>query len=299
MTASPGPSFADDGAVRGPPQSGSEVVRADAFIELRAVTKHFGNVIAVDGVTLDVAAAEVHAILGQNGAGKTTLMNILTGLYRPDWGEVWVGGRRIHLVSPRAANELGIQMVHQHFMLVDAFGAAENMVLGHERKTRIGLLDRKQMVEDLTTLGRQYGIPIDPTKRVERLSVGERQRLEILKALYRDFKLLILDEPTAVLSPLEVKRLLDTVRMLRDEGRSVILITHKLREVLGVSDRFTVLRSGRVMGTVPAGSVVEEDLVEMMLGKHRRLPARRVVRERSSTLTSGDEPQRRAGTNRP
>ena len=236
-------------------------------IELRGVTKRFGPTLANDRIDLDIRQGEIHAILGENGAGKSTLMNILYGLYRPDAGSITVYGQPAQIHSPREATALGIQMVHQHFMLGMPFSVAENLVIGHEPRKVAGLLDRKQAEETARSLSRRYGLDVDPKSRVESLPVGVRQRVEILKALYRAARILILDEPTAVLTPPEIVELFEIMRRLKTEQKTVIFITHKLREVMSVADRVTVLRHGRLVGTHPIAQVSEEMLVEMMVGR--------------------------------
>jgi len=241
-------------------------------IELQGITKRFGKTLANDGVTVEFRPGEVHAVLGQNGAGKTTLMNILSGLYRPDSGKILVDGREVVLGSPRHADALGIQMVHQHFLLGEPFTAAENVILGHEAKRGWLLLDRRRAEARVRDLGAKYRLRVDPAATVRDLSVGARQRLEILKALYRDFRTLILDEPTAVLAPLEVAGLFEVIRRLQREGRSIIFISHKLREAREISDRITVLRQRRVVSNRETSEHSEAEIVRMMVGEE--LPAR-------------------------
>src|SRR5438093_9476626 len=223
-----------------------------AAVALRGITKRFPAVLANDHVDFEAAAGEVHALLGENGAGKTTLSNILTGLYRPDEGEVVLFGEPVEFHSPRDALDAGIAMVHQHFRLVAPFTVAENVVLGDHRDIgRTFLLRTKAIERRVGELSRRYGLAVDPRARIWQLSVGEQQRVEILKALYRDARILILDEPTAVLTPQEADGLFETLRAMADEGRTVVFISHKLHEVMAVADRVTVLRGGRSLLTLP------------------------------------------------
>ena len=227
-------------------------------VSMRGITKRFPGVVANDDVDFEAAAGEVHALLGENGAGKTTLSNILTGLYRADEGEIeLVRASPSRSQSPRDALDAGIGMVHQHFRLVEPFTVAENVVLGDQRD--VGRLvrppSRRSSSGASTELGERYGLAVDPQAQIWQLSVGEQQRVEILKALYRDARILILDEPTAVLTPQEAERLFETLRAMAAEGRTVIFISHKLHEVMAVADRVTVLRGGRTIATVPAADV--------------------------------------------
>jgi len=234
-------------------------------LELREVTKTFGSVVANDRVSLDVRRGEVLGLLGENGAGKSTLMKVLYGLYRADSGELRVDGEPVSITSPRDAVRLGIGMVHQHFLLVPPLTVAENVVLGAEPG---GLaLDRRGAERRVAELAERYGLAVDPRARVDDLSVGVQQRVEILKALYRDARILVLDEPTAVLTPQEAHDLFSTLRTFVDQGLSVILITHKLGELLAVADRVTVIRDGRVVDTVPASGTSEARLAQLMVGR--------------------------------
>ena len=235
-------------------------------LELRGITKRFPGVLANDRVDLDVAPGEVHALLGENGAGKSTLMNVLYGLYGPDEGEIYVRGERVRIKSPNDAIELGIGMVHQHFMLIPVMTVAENLVLSVEPK-RGPLLDLKRAEDNVREISERYNLAVDPTARVDSISVAQQQRAEILKALYREAKILILDEPTAVLTPQEAEELGEIIGALKDEGESIIFITHKLNEVLDVADRITVLRQGKRIDTIERAGATEQSLARMMVGR--------------------------------
>lgn len=239
----------------------------DAFIELRGITKRFPGVVANDHIDLAVRRGEIHAVVGENGAGKSTLMRVLYGLYQPDDGAIAVGGRPAVIENPRRALELGIGMVHQHFMLIPVFTVAENVILGSEPVQGPGRLRLRQAEQRVADLCRQYGFALDPQAKVGNLSVGEQQRVEIIKVLYRGAELLILDEPTAVLVPQEVDELFSNLRRLREQGKTIIFISHKLDEVLAISDRISVLRRGRVVGTVAAAQTTKAQLAEMMVGR--------------------------------
>src|SRR5262245_51419741 len=250
--------------------------RAATVIECRGITRRYPGVTANDGVDLSVREGEVHAVVGENGAGKSTLMKMLYGLEQPDEGEILVRGKPERIDSPRRAIELGIGMVHQHFMLVDDFTVAENVVLGAEPRQGVGrrFLDLGKAVREVGELGRRFGTPLDPNRRVEELSVGQQQRVEILKVLYRGADILILDEPTAVLVPQEIEELFENIARLREQGKTIIFIAHSLDEVLRVADRITVLRDGRVIGSVDRADTTKEQLAEMMVG--RKVLLRRV-----------------------
>ncbi len=236
-------------------------------LELVGISKRFPGVVANDRVSLTVEPGEIHGLLGENGAGKTTLMNILYGLYRADEGDVRIDGEPVRFTSPRDAIAAGLGMVHQHFMLIPVFTVTENIMLGVEPRGRAGFLDRAAARRRVEELSRRYGLEVPPDALVEELPVGVQQRVEILKALYREARVLILDEPTAVLTPQETEELFAVMRSLKEAGRSVIFITHKLKEVLAVADRITVLRRGRVVGTTTPGETSEEDLAAMMVGR--------------------------------
>jgi simple sugar transport system ATP-binding protein len=237
------------------------------LLELRGITKRFPGVLANDNVNFDLRSGEVHALLGENGAGKSTLMNILYGLYTPDDGEILLRGKPIELGSTRAAIEHGIGMVHQHFMLIPVMTVAENIVLATEPRRAGVLLDYDAARKRVRELSERYGLLVDPDARVDRISVGQQQRVEILKALYRGAEILILDEPTAVLTPQEAKELFEILSSLKSQGKSIIFISHKLNEVLEVADRITTLRRGVVVDTIPAAGATEESLARMMVGR--------------------------------
>lgn len=233
-------------------------------IEMIDISKSFGSVQANQDVFFDVYEGEVHAILGENGAGKSTLMNMLSGIYRPDGGTIHIYGEPARLTSPKEAIRLGIGMIYQHFNLIDVMTAAENIAIGQPSKL---FLRRKALSQSVRDLSDRYGLDIDPDKRVADMSVGEKQTLEILKVLYRGARILIMDEPTAVLTPQEIRKLFRIIRNMKQQGCSVIIITHKLNEVMEISDRVTVLRKGTSVGTVQTADVDIPNLIEMMVGK--------------------------------
>ena len=235
-------------------------------IEMREITKIFGEFVANDKINLELRKGEIHALLGENGAGKSTLMNMLAGLLEPTSGEIVVNGKSEKLDSPSKAASLGIGMVHQHFMLVEAFTVAENIILGSE-VTNKGILDLKKANADILELSERYSLAVDPTAKVEDISVGAQQRVEILKTLYRGADILIFDEPTAVLTPAEILELMDIMKTLVKEGKSIILITHKLDEIRAVADRVTVIRRGKSIQTVSIEGATNKDLAEMMVGR--------------------------------
>ena len=238
----------------------------ELVLEMRDIRKEFPGVVANDGVSFDVRRGEVHALLGENGAGKSTLMNILYGLYRPDGGEIRLNGKPVSFSSAREAIQAGIGMVHQHFMLIPVMTVAENIVLGIEPHSGL-LLDEDGAEQRVRELSEQYGLLVDPRALISDITVGQEQRVEILKALYRGADLLILDEPTAVLTPQEAGELFEIVRSLQADGKSIIFISHKLNEVLEIADRITVLRRGKTIETVPAEGATEESLARAMVGR--------------------------------
>ena len=241
---------------------------ADApLLELRGITKRFPGVLANDDVSVDLRRGEVHALLGENGAGKSTLMNILYGLYTPDEGQILLEGKPVELGSTKGAIEAGIGMVHQHFMLIPVMTVAENIVLAIEPRRRGVLLDYDAAGKRVRELSERYGLAVDPDARIDRITVGQQQRVEILKALYRGAEILILDEPTAVLTPQEAQELFEIMRALKGQGKSIIFISHKLNEVLEIADRITTLRRGVVVDTIAAEGATEEGLARMMVGR--------------------------------
>ena len=235
-------------------------------IEMREITKVFGEFVANDKINLQLRKGEIHALLGENGAGKSTLMNMLAGLLEPTSGEIVVNGQVVKLDSPSKAASLGIGMVHQHFMLVEAFTVAENIILGSEL-TKNGVLDIARATKEIMDLSERYGLAVDPSAKVADISVGAQQRVEILKTLYRGADILIFDEPTAVLTPSEIDELMAIMKNLVKEGKSIILITHKLDEIRAVSDRVTVIRRGKSIETVEIVGATNADLAEMMVGR--------------------------------
>ena len=243
-------------------------------LELKGITKKFGSVVANDRVDFDVVAGEVHALLGENGAGKSTLMSVLYGLYKPDDGEILVDGRPVEISSPAAAIGVGIGMVHQHFMLVRVMTFAENIVLGQE-PSRWGRLDLKAARSRVRELSDRYGLAVDPDARIEDITVGAEQRVEILKALYRNARILVLDEPTAVLTAQEVRELTRVLNRLKRDGTAIVFISHKLGEVLEVADRITVLRRGKRVDTVPRAGATELSLARLVVGRDVMLAARK------------------------
>jgi ABC-type uncharacterized transport system ATPase subunit len=236
-------------------------------LELRRITKRFPGIVANDAVDFDLRRGEVHALLGENGAGKSTLMNVLYGLYHPDEGEIVINGKPVRIGSPHAAIDAGIGMVHQHFMLIPVMTVAENIVLAEEPRTAGVLLDYRAAVERVRAISEQFGLVVDPNAKIENITVGQQQRVEILKALFRGAEILILDEPTAVLTPQEAEELFKVIESLKGQGKSVIFISHKLHEVRQIADRVTVLRRGKKIDTVPAAGASEEDLARMMVGR--------------------------------
>jgi general nucleoside transport system ATP-binding protein len=236
-------------------------------LELRGITKRFPGIVANDHIDLDLRKGEVHALLGENGAGKSTLMNVLSGLYRADEGEIWLKGKRISFRSSKEAIDAGIGMVHQHFMLIPVMTVAENIVLAAEPTTGGVLLDYSAATRRVRELSQRFGLAVDPGAKVENITVGQQQRVEILKALYRGAEVLILDEPTAVLTPQEAEELFVIVRSLTEQGTSVIFISHKLKEVLEIADRISVLRRGKLIETVPREGATEQGLARAMVGR--------------------------------
>lgn len=237
------------------------------ILELRGITKAFPGVLANDHIDLTLNQGEILSILGENGAGKTTLMNILYGLYSPDEGDIFIRGSKVNIHNPHDAIRLGIGMVHQHFMLIPVFTVAENVMLGVESIKAGGVLDRKAVSRRINEISARFGLKVEPEVMVEDLSVGVQQRVEIIKVLYREADILIFDEPTAVLTPQEAEEFFTVVHSLIDQGKSVIFISHKLKEVLEISDRITVFRNGKVVGTTTPAQSTEASLANMMVGR--------------------------------
>jgi simple sugar transport system ATP-binding protein len=240
-------------------------------IECRGITKTFGKVLANDKIDLDVHFGEILALLGENGSGKTTLMNMLSGIYHPDGGSIFVEGKQVHINSPSDSFDNGIGMIHQHFKLVDVLSAMDNIVLGvHEKR-----LKPKQLKEKIVALSRKFDLQVDPEKKIYNMSVSEKQTVEILKILYRGARILILDEPTAVLTPQETQKLFVILKKMKEDGCAVIIITHKLGEVMQISDRVTILRKGQSIGTVITSETNELKLTELMVGRAVNLHIKR------------------------
>jgi len=233
---------------------------------MKGIRKEFPGIVANDDITIVLNKGEVLALLGENGAGKSTLMSILFGLYRPDRGTISIKGKEVHISNPTQANEMGIGMVHQHFKLVHNFTITENIVLGLEPRKGLGM-DLVSASKRIKELSEHYGLNVDPEEKIEDVSVGMQQRVEILKMLYRDADVLIFDEPTAVLTPQEIKELMKIMKNLIDEGKSIILITHKLKEIKAIADRCTVIRRGRLIGTVDVADTTTEQMAQMMVGR--------------------------------
>ena len=238
----------------------------DTAVEMQNIVKKFGDFVANDGINLTVKKGEVHAILGENGAGKSTLMNILYGLYHPTSGKIFIDGKETAIGTPQRAIDLGIGMVHQHFMLIPPFTVTENIALGME-DTKGLVLDLKKSREKIVELSKRYGLAVDPDAKIEDISVGMQQRVEILKVLYRGAKTLILDEPTASLTPQEILELIDIIKSLTKDGKSVILITHKLKEIKACADSCTIIRHGKYINTVDVKTTSESELAAMMVGR--------------------------------
>jgi len=236
------------------------------IIEMLNIRKEFPGIVANDNITLQLRKGEIHALLGENGAGKSTLMNVLFGLYQPEQGEIRVKGKPVKITNPNIANDLGIGMVHQHFMLVEPFTVTENIILGKEKTVR-GKIDLKQAEKEVQEISECYGLAVDPQAKIADISVGMQQRVEILKTLYRGAEILIFDEPTAVLTPQEIQELIQIMKTLIKEGKSIILITHKLKEIMEVCDRVTVIRKGVGIGTVNVNETNPNELASLMVGR--------------------------------
>ncbi|MBO3768695.1 MAG: ABC transporter ATP-binding protein, partial [Candidatus Brockarchaeota archaeon] len=234
------------------------------LIKMEKVSKKFPNVIALDNVDFSLIKGEIHALLGENGAGKTTLMKILFGMLKPDSGTIYINGKKVNITSPRDAMQHKIGMVHQHFMLVDSLTVLENIALSYEKKP---IIDYNEIEKKIKEISERYNFYVDPKSKIWQLSVGEQQKVEIIKALCGDVDVLILDEPTSVLTPIEVEELFKALNAMRKQGKSIIFITHKLDEAISISDRITVLRKGKVVGVVKPSEVTKSDLVKMMVGR--------------------------------
>ncbi len=240
---------------------------SEYIIEMNHIRKEFPGIVANDDITLQLKKGEIHALLGENGAGKSTLMSVLFGLYQPEAGEIRKNGEVVKINNPNDATALGIGMVHQHFKLVDVFTVLDNIILGSETTNKFGFLKRKEAREKVIALSEKYGLKVNVDAKVEDISVGMQQRVEILKMLYRDNDILIFDEPTAVLTPQEIDELMEIMKGFAKEGKSILLITHKLDEIKAVSDRVTVLRKGKYIGTVNTADVDKQELSNMMVGR--------------------------------
>jgi simple sugar transport system ATP-binding protein len=255
------------------------------IIEMLNITKEFPGIIANDNITLKLKRGEIHALLGENGAGKSTLMSVLFGLYQPESGEIRKNGEVVKINNPNDANALGIGMVHQHFKLVEIFTVLENIILGVE-PNKMGFLQKQHAKEKVTELSEKYGLKVNPDALIEDITVGMQQRVEILKMLYRDNEILIFDEPTAVLTPQEIKELLQIMRDFANEGKSILFITHKLNEIMEVADRCTVLRKGKYMGTVDVDTTSKEELSKMMVGRDITFTVEKEEREPDKVVLS-------------
>lgn len=238
----------------------------DYVIEMLNIRKEFNGFVANDNITLQLQKGEIHALLGENGAGKSTLMNVLFGLYQPEAGEIRVKGKSVKVTDPNVANKLGIGMVHQHFMLVETFTVTENIILGSE-PTKVGTINIKEAAKEIQRISDEYGLAVDPYAKIQDISVGMQQRVEILKTLYRGAEILIFDEPTAALTPQEIKELIQIMKKLVKEGKSIILITHKLKEIMEVCDKCTVIRKGKGIGTVTVAESNPNELAALMVGR--------------------------------
>lgn len=246
-------------------------ISPDYAVQMRGITKTFGAVRALNNVDLDVKKGTIHAILGENGAGKSTLMTILYGLYQADEGKIYLNGSEIDVKNPGVAISNGIGMVHQHFMLVDNFTVTQNIILGNELTTKLGIIDEKKAREEVINIIKKYGLEVDPDAKIEDISVGMQQRVEILKALYRGADLLILDEPTAVLTPQEINELLNIMNNLISDGKTIIIITHKLKEIKESADYCTIIRKGEYIDTVSVSDTDQSELAEKMVGRAVKL----------------------------
>lgn len=257
------------------------------IIEMLNIRKEFPGIVANDDITLQLKKGEIHALLGENGAGKSTLMSVLFGLYQPEKGEIRKNGEVVHINNPNDANDLGIGMVHQHFKLVEIFSVLENIILGVE-PNKMGFIQKKEAREKVMALSEKYGLKVNPDAIIEDISVGMQQRVEILKMLYRENEILIFDEPTAVLTPQEIDELMKIMRSFADEGKSILFITHKLNEIMAVSDRCTVLRKGKYIGTVNTKETSIEELSKMMVGRDVSFKVEKTDAKPGETILSVD-----------
>jgi general nucleoside transport system ATP-binding protein len=267
----------------------NRLVDAAPVLELRGITKRFPGVLANDHIDFDLRRGEVHALLGENGAGKSTLMSILYGLYTADSGEIFMNGEPVTISSPKHAIELGIGMVHQHFMLIPVMTVTENIVLAQEPRHAGVLLDYDAAAARVRELSASFGLAVDPNARIERITVGQQQRVEILKALYRGAEILILDEPTAVLTPQEAKELFEIIEGLKEQGKSIVFISHKLNEVLEIADRISVLRRGKLVETIPRDGATEAGLARSMVGREVLLRVEKKAAQPGETLLAVED----------
>ena len=262
---------------------GGGIVGNPYAIEMVHITKRFPGIIANDDVTLQLRHGEIHALLGENGAGKSTLMSVLFGLYQAEEGEIRKDGKKVTINNPNDANDLGIGMVHQHFKLVQCFTVLDNIILGVET-TKHGILQKDEARKKVMALSEKYGLKVDPDAKIEDITVGMQQRTEILKMLYRDNDILIFDEPTAVLTPQEIEELMQIMKNLKKEGKSILFISHKLNEIMEVADRCTVLRRGKCVGTVNIADTNEQELSRMMVGRDVQLVAQKAPAKPGETV---------------
>lgn len=259
------------------------ITLSETILEMKKITKTFPGVKALDNVEFKVEKGEIHGLIGENGAGKSTLMNVLFGLYQPEKGKIRVKGKEIKITDPKIANSLGIGMVHQHFMLIDTFTVTQNIILGHE-PTRLWDINLKKAEQEVQELSDRYGLHVDPKAKVRDISVGMQQRVEILKTLYRGADVLIFDEPTAVLTPQEIDELMEIMQSLIKEGKSIILITHKLKEIMQVCDRCTVIRKGQGIGTVDVQETTADELASLMVGREVSFKVEKTPAEPKETV---------------
>ena len=261
---------------------------SEYVIEMNHIRKEFPGIVANDDITLQLKKGEIHALLGENGAGKSTLMSVLFGLYQPEAGTIKKDGKEVKINNPNDATSLGIGMVHQHFKLIDVFTVLDNIILGAET-TKLGFLQKKEARRRVLELSQRYGLKVDVDAKVEDITVGMQQRVEILKMLYRENEILIFDEPTAVLTPQEIDELMQIMKGFADEGKSILFITHKLNEIMAVSDRVTVLHKGKYIGTVDTKDVTKQELSTMMVGRPVQLEINKEPAKPSDVVLSVEE----------